>query len=162
MTDFLVSLQSTPLADWVLTSNYGYYILLAGHAIGMGIVVGTVLMLCIRTLGFSKDQPLMQFERLLRVAGAGFLLNLGTGLILFTANGPNLVKNPPFLMKISLIVLGGVFLLALWRRLTSEQSVIANAVVTASPQAKALAVITLCLWLFAIMAGRLIAYTIDY
>jgi hypothetical protein len=162
MTDFLVALQATPFADWVLTSTFGYYALLAGHALGMAIVVGTVFMLCLRVLGFAKDQPLLQFERLFGFAAAGFVLNLGTGLTLFAANGPNLAKNPPFLLKISLIVLGGVFLLLLWRRVMSERAVIVDAGGPASTQARALALITFGLWLCAIMAGRLIAYTIDY
>lgn len=162
MNDFLTDVQATPLADWVLSSSYGYYVLLTGHAVGMGVVVGSVAMLCIRVLGFSREQPIRQFNGLLKLAGAGFALNAATGLTLFIANGPNLVKNPPFLTKLTCIAFGGACLWALWRRLASEQAVMSQSGGTASFQAKLLACATLSFWIFAIMAGRLIAYTIDY
>ena len=160
--NFLTSLQENPIGAWVLSSDYGYYICLVGHAIGMGVVVGAVLMLCIKVLGFSKEQPLLAFEPLFRVAWAGFILNAATGLALFMANAPNLAKNPPFLIKISFIALGGVFIGLLWRRLMEERAVVIDTGGQASSPAKALAAFTLAFWLLAIMAGRLIAYTIEY
>ncbi len=158
----LTSLQENPIGSWVLSSDYGYYICLVGHAVGMAVVVGAVMMLCIRVLGFSKDQPLLQFEPLFAIAWAGFLLNAATGLALFMANGPNLAKNPPFLIKIGFILFGGLSLWALWRRLITERAVVIDANGPASVQAKTLAAATMAFWIVAIMAGRLIAYTIDY
>lgn len=159
---FLASLPENPIGNWVLSSDYGYYICLVGHAIGMAVVVGAVLMLCIKVLGFSKEQPLLQFEPLFAIAWAGFALNAVTGLALFMANAPNLAKNPPFLIKISFIALGGLCLWALWRGLMSERAVVVDLGGPASVRVKALAAATMALWLIAIMAGRLIAYTIDY
>ncbi len=160
--NFLTSLQENPIGAWVLSSDYGYYICLVGHAIGMSVVVGALLMVCIRVLGFSKEQPLLQFEPLFAVAWAGFLLNAVTGLALFMANGPNLVKNPPFLIKIAFIFGGGLYMWALWRRLETDRAVVLDANGPASIRAKILAVATMAFWVAAIMAGRLIAYTIDY
>lgn len=160
--NFLESLQSTPVGDWVLASDYGYYLMLVGHAIGMAVVVGVTVVLCIRVLGFAKEQPLLQLEGLFRVAWAGFALNAATGIALFMANGPNLVKNPPFLIKISCILLGGLCIQLLWRQLMMERAVVVEANGAASVRAKLFACITLGCWLMAIMAGRLIAYTIDY
>ena len=159
---FLASLPENPIGAWVLSSDYGYYICLVGHAVGMAVVVGAVLMLCLKVLGFSKEQPLLQFEPLFVIAWAGFMLNAVTGLALFMANAPNLAKNPPFLIKISFIAFGGLCLWALWRGLMAERAVVVEAGGPASIRIKALAAATMALWLIAIMAGRLIAYTIDY
>jgi hypothetical protein len=160
--NFLATLENTPLSVWVQTSDYGYYLLLVGHAIGMGVVVGTVIVLCIRTLGFAKDWPFAQFKTLFRFAWAGFALNALTGLALFMANGRNLAQNPPFLIKISFIVLGGLCILFLWRRLARDGVVLADDGRTPSAGARAMACATLSCWLIAIMAGRLIAYTVSY
>ena len=160
--NFLQSLQQSPIGDWVRSSDYGYYICLAGHAIGMGVVVGAVFMLCIRVLGFSKEQPLLQFEPLFNIAKVGFALNAATGVALFMANGPNLSKNIPFFIKLSFIAIGGLLLVLLWRRLMDERAVVIDANGPASSQTKALAGVTLACWFIAIMAGRIIGYTIDY
>jgi hypothetical protein len=85
-----------------------------------------------------------------------------TGVILFMANGPNLVKNPPFLMKLTFIGIGGLFVWALWRQLMSERAFVIDADGAASAKAKMLAAVTIAFWVAAIMSGRLIGYTIDY
>ena len=159
---FLEWLQDSPVGDWVRSSDYGYYVMLSGHAIGMGVVTGIVLMLGLRTLGFAKDQPLLIFERLFTIAWWGFTLNFITGMALFSANGPNLVKNIPFISKLSFIAVGGVMVWLLWRQLMEERLVVIDANGPASTKAKALAVATLVCWVVAIMFGRIIGYTIDY
>jgi hypothetical protein len=160
--NFLKSLQQSPIGDWVRSSDYGFYICLAGHAIGMGVVVGAVFMLCIRVLGFSQEQPLLQFEPLFKIAQVGFLLNAATGIALFMANGVNLASNFPFLLKLSFIAVGGVLVWLLWRRLMEERAVVIDGGGAASNQTKMLAAATLACWLIAIMAGRIIGYTIVY
>ena len=158
----LAAMQSSPIGEWVRSSDYGYYILLAVHAIGMGIVVGTVMMLTIRVLGFAKDQPLLQYQTLFGVAWAGFFVNFASGAGLFMANGENLAKNVPFLLKITFIVIGGVSQWLLWRTLMQEREIVVDANGPASIKAKSIAIFTVSCWIFAIMAGRIIGYTIDY
>ena len=97
-----------------------------------------------------------------RIAWAGFAVNLLTGLALFMANARNLAQNPPFLIKISCICLGGLCLTFLWRRVTHERAATFDAGLAASGGTKALACATLACWMVAIMAGRIIAYTIKY
>jgi hypothetical protein len=151
-------LATTPLSLWVLESNYGFYIMLSGHAIGMALVAGIILVLGLRLLGFSKGEPLMAFDRLFTAAGIGFLLNLATGLALFAANAERLLRNPAFLIKIGLILLGGLTIWILWRAVKAEPTLEA-AEVAVSSQVRVLAVVTMLVWVAAIIAGRWIAYT---
>ena len=154
-------LKNTPMAMWVVTSNYGYYICLAGHAVGMAVVAGTMFMVCLRVLGFSPSTPLRTFERLFKIAWAGFALNLITGLMLFAANGKNLLENAAFDIKITVIAIGGVTVLLLWRSINADPGLIdGNA--AAAPRAKVMAAVTLGCWIAAIVAGRIIGYTINY
>ena len=154
-------LQNTSLAMWVLTSDYGYYICLAGHAIGMAVVAGTMFMVSLRILGYSRSQPLVNFNPLFKIAWAGFALNFVTGAMLFAANGVNLMGNTAFLTKIALIAVGGVAVYALMGAVKAEPALDIPMGV-ASKKTKALAVLTLSCWCAAIVAGRIIGYTIDY
>ena len=157
--EFLQSLSQSPLFSWVSGQQLAYYSLLSGHAIGMGVVVGIVYMLCARVLGFT-GVPLAIFDRLYQLAWAGFVLNLITGLLLFAANGKHLIENTPFILKLTFIALGGVSLWGMSRALAAQPA--GTAQVGASPQARVLAVVTLLLWTAAIVCGRIIAYTISY
>jgi len=159
---FLEWLAATPVAAWVLASDtYGYYILLSVHAIGMGIVAGVIFILCARLLGFANDVPLNIFDRLLTIAKWGFVFNALSGAGLFIANGPNLIKNTPFLLKLAFIAVGGITLLLLVRAAAKERPAL-NEGAPASVNVKVLAAVTATLWVAAILSGRIIAYTISY
>ena len=159
---FLQWLADSPLGMWVSNSEtYGYYILLSVHAIGMGVVAGVILMLCARLLGFAREMPLHIFDKLFTLAKYGFFFNALSGAGLFAANGVNLVKNVPFLLKLTFILLGGVSLLFMARAVEQDRAVL-NSGEVASSKIKTLAVITAVLWIAEILSGRIIAYTISY
>lgn len=159
--EFLNWLAETGLATYIKESAWTYYGLLGIHAIGMGIVVGSVFMLCLRINGFSRGLPISVFDPLFRFVWWGFFANLGSGLLLFASNGPNLIVNTPFLLKIAFIVAGGIATMILWRKIEIERPAL-TAGTSASGALRALAVIDFTLWFAAIVAGRIIAYTIDY
>ena len=160
--EFLQWLADSPVGIWVSSSEtYGYYILLSVHAIGMGIVAGVILMLCARLLGFARDLSLNIFDKLFTIAKYGFFFNALSGAALFAANGTNLVKNVPFLLKLTFIVLGGIGLLLTSRSVERERAMLSNGE-AASVKIKVLAFVTGLLWIAAILSGRIIAYTISY
>jgi hypothetical protein len=159
---FVTTLHESGLGTWVRESAYAYYVLLAIHAVGMAVVVGTIFMLCLRVLGYSKDQALGDFSVLFPVAWVGFFLNFVSGVALFAGNAEKLAQNPPFLLKISFIALGGLLQWMLWRSLNATALAPAGHSAPASPTAvsRALAVGTAAAWLFAILLGRVIGYTV--
>jgi hypothetical protein len=154
-------LVTTPIATWVTTSAYGYYICLSGHAIGMAVVAGTMLMAALRVLGFSRHTPLSMFDRLFKIAWAGFALNLVTGVMLFAANAKNLSANLAFLLKLGFIAVGGLAVYFLWRAVKSDEK-LQDGEQSATLSTKLLAIMTLGCWVAAIVAGRIIGYTISY
>lgn len=159
--EFLGWLAETGLSTYIKESAWTYYSLLGLHAIGMGTVVGAVSMLCLWLNGFSSNLPLKVMDDLFRYAWWGFYANLGSGLLLFASNGPNLIVNIPFLLKISFIVAGGVVTLVMWRKIEQERAGLMSGQ-PSSPALRAMAIFNFSLWLAAIVAGRIIAYTIDY
>jgi hypothetical protein len=148
-------MEGWALSTWVRESNYGYYIMLNGHAIGMALVVGVVLMLDLRVLGFASELPLSLFDRLLTVGWVGFALNFASGFVLFAAQGPRYLANLPFLIKIVLIVLGGFAMWALGRMLRTSEPKLAL-----PSSGRTFAAFSILFWVGAIAAGRLIAYTL--
>lgn len=158
---FLRWLQESPFSSWVTMSDYGFYVCLTGHAFGMAIVVGLTWLLAIRLWGFSKDEPLLAFKRLFGLTWLGFGLNAITGVMLFAANGERLIKNGPFQLKLASIAAGGLAIWALWRSVEQDDLVASGASAVASQRTKMLALLACFMWALAIVAGRLIGYTIE-
>jgi len=95
-------------------------------------------------------------QLLLPLSRAGFLLAISMGFLLFSADASHVVKNPAFQAKLLLIAAAlinvGIAHAGPWRHIESWRDE------EASGAAKALALMSLVLWLGAICAGRLIAY----
>jgi hypothetical protein len=157
--ELLAKLESWPLSQWVAGSLWGYPIVLCFHSIGMALVVGVVLMLGLRVLGYARGIPLSAFETLFQFAWAGFALNAGSGVLLFIANGPALITNWTFVLKIVLIAIGSGLLYGLWRRVQAEPNAMQpDGVFT--PATRGLAAATVLCWLGAVTSGRYIAYVL--
>ena len=155
--EYLTWLQDSALGTWVAESIWGYPIVLACHAVGMAVAAGTVTMICLRILGFARNVSLTMFARLSAVAWAGLVLNVMTGLALFSGDPVKFFYHPVFWIKISLISLGAVSLWMLVRALRETASAPGDG--NGMPAgAKLVAGCSLVFWAGVIIAGRLIAY----
>lgn len=151
---FLQWLESSGMGVFVRESLWGYPTVLSAHAIGMAIVVGMVLMIDVRVLGFVSRIPIASFNRLFGVAWLGVALNVVSGVMLFSADAVRFASNRMFQLKIGLIILGAISVWVLLREImTGPQG---EAVIT--PRAKIVAALSIIFWLGAITAGRLTAY----
>jgi hypothetical protein len=143
--------------------------MLAIHSIGMAAIVGLLLVLDFRVLGYATAIPISAFRKFTPYAWAGFLLNLISGVLLFASTASRLVSNWPFLAKMACIVAAGATTYLLWRELQNHNAADFDAdsrggvaLLVASSHAKALASLSTGLWLAAIVFGRLIAYVMDH
>lgn len=160
---FLDWLENLPLSIWVAESELGYPALLSIHSMGMAVVVGLLLMLDLRVLGYARGVPWSAFRRLMPYAGAGFALNLVSGVLLFNSTAHRLLVNWPFLSKMAAIAAAGGVTWLLWRRLQDgDLEPQADGTAALPVATRALAVVSIVLWLLAIVFGRLIAYVMDY
>ena len=150
-------LESTALAILVQESMWAYPLVLSLHAVGMSLLVGTIVVIDLRLLGVAKRAPVETFVQLIPVAWTGFIINAMTGASLFIAGATTHYFNPAFRIKIALIVVGGLTAWAfgplVFRRTPHWPSDGSTPV-----SAKCLAGLSLAIWLGAITAGRLIAY----
>lgn len=154
---FLNWLESTAYAQWILISIPGWPLMLTLHAIGLAIILGVVFALNLRLLGFYETIPYTALPALMRIAWIGIVLNVATGVSIFMTQATSYVTSGPFLLKISLIVLGIVNLVYTQKTLKREGAAWQTAG-SAPPMATGLALSSLFFWVSAVVTGRLIAY----
>jgi hypothetical protein len=171
--DLFAWLQNLPLSEWVQTSDYGFPLLLAAHSIGLAGVVGVLIILNLRVLGYAEGIPIAALRRLMPVAWLGFIVNALSGVLLFMANASRLVTNWAFLLKMSAVLAGGIVTWVLWRAL-NEPSDFTHPKRGGAPTSAALAAygvtraaritagISMAVWFAAILFGRVIAYVMDH
>ena len=153
---FFERLEATSFAEWALYSIEGYPIIITAHSVGLAVMVGTVVMLDLRLLGWFRGIPYSSLGRILGVAWIGFAINFLSGVVLFSMEATSYVSNTPFLIKISLVLLG-VISGARQQLLVSRNAELWD--VTGVPgSVTTLAFFSLVIWSGAIVAGRLIAY----
>lgn len=155
---FLETLQDSAFGVWVASAPtlLSYPTILALHTVGLGIVVGTSAIIDLRLLGVAREVPLAELRKVFRAMWIGFALNLATGLALFIAAAAEFGIMPMFYVKLSCIA----FALVIASRIRRVAFAGGGRVDAPVPQqAKILAAVSLILWLGAITAGRLMAYS---
>ncbi len=150
-------LEGSSIAAWVAESFWAYPILLSFHIIGLAIVVGIFTMRDLRLLGMFPGLNPAAFLPLSKMAWVGFIINAISGVLLFTSQASIFVSNIPFLLKISAIIAGMILAGIIQSRLRGELA-IDGAGDAISKSTKRIALVSLLLWMSAIVAGRLIAY----
>lgn len=150
-------LEQSDLAIWVAESLWGYPIMISLHAMGLGVVVGTLIMVDLRVFGLFSGIPYSALRSLMRLAWAGFVVNLASGSALFTAQATVFIDNVPFLIKIPSIFLA-VILAGMMQNQLQKNAASWDRDGAVNSTTKALAAGSIVLWLTAIVAGRLVAY----
>lgn len=152
----LRALQASWFTDWLLGTDsiWTYPLVLTLHTAGLAVLVGASALVHLRLLGVGHVIPLDRFRTLYRFIGAGFVVNLVTGLMLFATQAADRIVDPVFAVKL------GSIALALWvgmvaRRLVTDAQAAASA---GRRQIRWLAAGGLALWAVAIITGRLMAY----
>lgn len=155
--EFLQWLESTPIADAVRTYGWIYPSLETAHYIGLACLVGGIMLIDLRLLGFAKKLPLKTMITLLPWVWAGFLINLTSGSIIFIYGATNFGPNRAFQLKMLLIVLAGInaFLFELAARKGRTTWVASG---NAPLYVKSIATLSFVLWIGVVTTGRWMAY----
>ena len=155
---WLVWIETSALAHAMRTWLWLYPIVEIAHIVGFVVLVGAAVMFDLRLLGFSPGLPTARMARHhLPWARAALLLVVPSGFLMFAAHATEFAANPAFRLKLVLIALAGLNALAFHRgAFRSVDRWDAGPAVPAA--ARAAAVVSLCLWVGVIAAGRLLAY----
>ena len=79
------------------------------HIVGIGLLFGSIAILDLRLLGFSRSISVKRLAgHVLPWTAASFLLIVPSGLMMFTAHATDFISSPVFVTKICLILTGGL------------------------------------------------------
>ena len=81
------------------------------HFIGLWLILGVILIVNVRLLGFMQTAPYSAFHRLLPLAALGLALNIVTGMAFVTGTPDQYGSNVSFLWKVIFLVIAGLNLL---------------------------------------------------
>jgi hypothetical protein len=157
MEGVLTALAESDIAVTLRLSRWLYPIVNAAHIVGIALLVGTIIALDARILGYARRIPLAEaVQLLLPFTIGGFVLTVVAGFGLFIVQPFEYVANPAFPVKMGLIVLALANIAALrfqpgWRLALAGDGEIGASV-------KVGAALSGVLWLAVLFAGRLIAF----
>ncbi len=128
------------------------------HITGIALLVGSIAVLDLRLLGFSRHLPVRALAaHTLPWTLGSFLLILPSGLMMFVAHASDLIASPVFALKVSLVMAAGinagVFHAGAFRGAARWDVDVMPPVA-----ARAAAALSLLLWISVIACGRLLAY----
>ena len=151
-------IESTAFSIWLRESPsfFAFPLMLSLHAIGMGLAAGINGALALRVLGAAGAIPVPELQRFFPVMWFGFCINALSGMALLIAYPTKAFTNPMFGLKMGLILVALVVSRAVANRVFAGDARDATAL---EPPIRRLAVASLAAWSFAIVAGRLLAYT---
>lgn len=137
------------------------------HFVGLVLLVGIVGMYDLRMLGLAKGLPLEPLKRLLPWGVFGFILSVITGAMFVGGIGANLFGVHPYdvlmtdlwlQLKLIFIFLAGLNVLAFYLTGTARAVDALGPGDDAPPLAKAIAAISLFLWIGVVYFGRLVPF----
>jgi len=149
-------LDAVGIGPWARGSSVIYPVVNTLHLLGLVMLVGGIGIVDLRIVGAWPSLPIDALSRALTpVAVGGLILMVGSGAILFAADGTALARSDIFLRKLVLIgaaLANAVAFRVLWR---DRQAGWTGRVPVA---ARAMAALSLLLWLSVGALGRWIAY----
>ena len=153
-------LQKTSLAVHIRDSLFAFPLIESTHVIGLTLVFGTIAIIDLRLLGLASTNR--SFQRLaadtLKWTWVAFALTAVTGALMFITNAAVYYHNAYFRAKIALLVLAALNMLVF--EVTTRRSVAQwdrNA--SAPPLGRAVAAVSLVIWISVIVTGRMIGFT---
>jgi Family of unknown function (DUF6644) len=112
-TDFLKWLETTPLAEFVSQSPWGYPAMLTLHLVSVAIVMGMITVVDLRLLGLASIKCAVSdvCREALPWTWGAFAVSAVTGVILFMAQPVKYFDNYAFRVKFLLLVIAGLNML---------------------------------------------------
>ena len=160
MREFALWLATTPPSVFIQEHNsWTIPAIQSIHIVGIGLVMGSVLMIDLRILGWTwTDQTLYQTTRRFGpwLTGSLWLL-LATGLLMVVGEPVRELVTFSFWLKMALVATGALVAVLFQRTLRRHERQWGDTLVHTTP-VKLMAVATFLVWVCVIVLGRLIAY----
>lgn len=127
------------------------------HFFGLCLLLGSIIIIDLRMLGFAKAIPLQACLKLIPVAIFGLILNFLSGTVFLCTYPENYWPSTAFQLKMLAIIVGG--LNAFWFKWVETPKLAGPADgVDVGFSAKFSALLSLSIWLLVIIVGRFLPY----
>jgi hypothetical protein len=152
-------LERTSVGAAVRNSLWLFPVIETVHIFGIILLVGATSILDLRLMGLTfRDEPVSKLaRRFLPWAWAGFIIQVVTGLLLFSSEATKMVDNISFQIKILLIVVAGVNAFV-FHSLAYQSVGKWDHDPVAPVSARIAGLVSILLWFGIVAAGRWIAY----
>ena len=157
MDAFAIWVGSSWLHDWINLTPWVYPTMEIIHFTGLSILFGSLLVVDLRVAGFASFINMRAAMKFIPLAILGFSLNLLSGAALFSWSPDTFIANVGFQWKMGLIMIAGLNALWFWFGEHAKLVKLADGE-QAEPTAKAIAIISLLLWLGVISVARWMAF----
>jgi hypothetical protein len=156
--EFLDWIQNNGFSTWVREDPtiFAYPTFLAVHTFGLIFLVGPNVAIDLRILGFAPTLPLAPMKKLFPLMWLGFLVNLLSGLVLWSLAPVMFLTTPVFYVKLAAVWLGVVNLRLLRHLVFNNPENLGTRPVQG--RGRVLAATSLAFWAVAIYSGRVSAY----
>jgi len=156
----IASLEASGLATTIRNSLFLFPLIESVHVIGLTMVFGTIVIIDLRLLGIaSTRRPFTAIASdVFKWTWMAFAVTATTGALMFITNASTYYQSAYFRAKMALLALSGLNMLVF--ELTARRSIHAwdrNASAPAS--GRAVAVLSLVIWIGVIVLGRWIGFT---
>ncbi len=158
MASALHSVEASGLGRFMREALYAYPLTEAAHITGLALLFGSIVVVDLRLIGLGRRiplKPLVSFA--IPWSIGGFVLAASTGLLMFSAHAEEFVTQPVFLLKMGLILAGGVNA-ALLHTGPLRAARAFDMDVLPPARVRFTATLSIVLWLGVIACGRLLAY----
>lgn len=157
MYDLLLSIEASALGQVMRDSVWLFPMAEILHFMGLSLLIGSLLVVDFRLLGFARNFPVAAVYRFLPLALAGFGINLVTGTMFFFSDPFRYYPNIAFRIKMLLIVLAGLNALY-FAMMVRGKSAGAGGGGEAGTDIKTVSTLSFLFWIGVIILGRFIPY----
>lgn len=152
------ALAHSGIGTWLRESSWAYPAVETLHILGFAVLVGSIVVVDLRLLGWRRATPLGPLLRsALPLTVLSSLVVVPTGLLLFAAHANDLVGNSAFVVKMLLIFFAATNA-AMFHAGPYRAEVEAPSGSAPRASTRVFAVASIGLWVAIVVAGRWIAY----
>ncbi|MCS6877864.1 MAG: hypothetical protein N2038_06575 [Geminicoccaceae bacterium] len=149
-------LETTAASAAVRRSLWAYPVASVLHVLGMGILLGSIVVLDLRLLGFATAVPARALAELaIPLAAFGLAIQIPTGAVMLAADAAALLGHPLFLAKLALVALALLNVALVHRAMGPDRVALDRPL---SPALRRGALVSLVSWPLVAALGRAVAY----
>jgi len=128
------------------------------HYVGASLLIGTVGLFDLRTLGLARGIALEALHRLIPWGIAGYILNFMLGIVFFFGHPDQYFYNNAFRFKVVLMAIAGINILAFYGTGAFAATKRLSPDADAPRRIKVIAAVSLATWVLVLICGRLITF----